>query len=200
MITAHATEWWSRHAALLAEPWIEMYWEDWQAPHRSHILLALALLEPQPKTLHEVGCAGGPNLRLIQEAFPQIALSGSEMVVAAGQTVARRLEISVWPGALPRVLHDTPKADVYLSSYTLAYLDPGDARLALERMGKLAQTMILMEPMPLPGQPEGESRQDLPEWRHEYAHLLPEGWHVAWRWPIIPQKENLNTLLIAQRG
>ena len=103
---------------------------------------------------------------------------------------------------LPEGLPDRV-VDVVLSCYTLAYLDPEDAHVAMLGINRMAEkALILVEPMRVThDQIWGQCRDDgLPEWRHDYERTLGAlGWHTSWKWPLVPPVQHTNTVLVMQR-
>lgn len=131
---------------------------------------------PQFRTVMEVGCAVGTNLRMIREAFPWTECSGSDL--NAGAIAYARAK---QPTVLFRVadaLADSatwaPRSiDLVISCYTLAYVAPHDVATVLRRAVRAAKVgLVLTEPVgDGPGLVNGLS---FPEWRHSYLHLLTE--------------------------
>lgn len=198
--TATALQWWQRHADLKGEQWANYYWRDWEAPHRRHIVVALSLLGPVA-SLYEIGCNSGPNLRLIRRYLPHITIGGLEGVKVAADLAAHNLDCPIDWGLLPDALPETAW-DVVLSCYTLAYLDPKDAALAVARLSRMAQlALILIEPFAVGTLLLGQCRDDgLPEWRHDYERMFgTQGWHVAWKWPLIPPVQHMNVAAVFTR-
>ena len=200
LTTQDATAWWTQHTNHAGQAWVERYWEDWQAPHREHILGALSLVSPVA-SLFEVGCSAGPNLRLIRHHLPHVQLSGQDLVPAATKWVSTHLDIPTTTGRLPMDLAAVPASsvDVALSCYTLAYLDAHDVWETVDEMARIARrAVILLEPM---GDHDGVSRHDIPEWQRDYQMLpWPAGWRMRWRWPILPPVQALNACAVFTRG
>lgn len=198
--TATARDWWVSHADRAGLDWAHYYWEDWSAPHRQHIPLALALVAPV-ESLYEIGCNSGPNLRLARRYFPHLKLGGLEVAEVAATMAHDRLGVPIEQGSLPDDLPDS-EWDVVLSCYTMAYLDPEDAHTTMLRLNRMARlAIILLEPMAVGALPVGQCRDDgLPEWRHDYERTFHAiGWRTAWKWPLIPPKQHTNAVLILQR-
>lgn len=185
MQTALAHEFWAGPRALT---WIEEYWATLNSPYRHALLGALAELPPF-RTLLEIGCHAGMNLRLIHEAYPEVQLWGidiNERAITEGRAllqsagVPATLEIRTLP-ADTQIWADQ-MFDVVLTCYTLAYLSPSDIVAALSECWRLtAKHLVMLEPMALPpdfqrqelmGHTEGEERIDFVEWRHDYIQAL----------------------------
>lgn len=195
--TATTTQWWTRHANKFGLPWVEHYWNDWEAPHRQQIVLAVGIA-PASGSIYEIGCNSGPNLRLIRRYLPGMRLGGLEMVPVAATYAQEHLGVPIDCGILPDDLPDSPW-DIVLSCYTLAYLDPEDAQITMRKMSQMAQqALIIVEPFPSPGSPVGQCRHDgLPEWRHDYESTFGAlGWQVMWKWPLIPPVQHTNAVLV----
>ena len=176
-------------------------WESWEAPHRFVIPLALKLLEPIGiGSVYELGCGSGPNLRLLQKLVPGLPIGGSEPSPGLAGWASEHLGVHIDQTTLPEVPSDS--WDVYLSCYTLAYVDPEDILTTLR--GLNGRALILMEPQGAGGLVNLTDihgrRYGVPEYHHDYLALLPEsGWRMTWRWPLIQAVQGLSTVIIAER-
>ena len=177
-------------------------WESWQAPHREHLLHALGPLPPL-RSLYEVGCGSGPNLRLIKEQYKHpITLGGADPSPGMAAWASEHLGIPIQTQALP----DLPEEpwDAVISCYAFAYVEPEDVVKALEGLRKIAKYLVIFEPnahMYPYEEPGLYSRGGaLPEWAHDYPALLHDtGWLTLWRWPYIPPKDGLNAMIVARQ-
>lgn len=178
-------------------------WERWQDAHRAMIPMALEVLG-NVTSLYELGCGSGPNLRLLKYMSPELTLGGSEPCVGSAAWASEHLGVHIDPFQLPEAPKD--RWDVFMTCYTLAYVEPKDVTEALTPLD--ARALILVEPMgDALGDPVGLCQVTdrgvpvgVPEWHHDYPALLAEsGWRLTWRWPILPRVHGLNAILIAER-
>ena len=177
----------------------ERMWESWMDPHRKHILNALVCVPPF-KSLYELGCGSGPNLRLVQKARPDIRLGGSEPNEHLAQWASEHLEITVNREEFPHA--PSSEWDVTLSCYALAYADRDTAKETIGNVG--SRFLVLVEPCAFVapfGPPDVYQREDaLPHYVNDYLAIVAEtGWSVMWRWPIYPDYQGLNMVLIVER-
>lgn len=118
----------------------------------------------------------GTNLRLIRDAFPWVALSGSDLNVGAIEYARPRLpdvEFVATDALADSASWRPNQFDVLISCYTLAYLPPNDL-LTFERRAVRAarQAILLAEPTAhLPGRVDGLHFE---EWRHPHETILRE--------------------------
>lgn len=196
-------KWWVDRAEITSVA--EHMWSRWRDAHRMMIPLALSTLGGVER-LYELGCGSGPNLRLLQHLDPSLRLGGSDPSPGLAAWASEHLGVHIDQTALPEVPSD--RWDCVLTCYTLAYVEPEDVVTALS--GLNARALVLLEPM---GDVAGDSvglgymrdptsgeRVGVPEWHHDYSHLLQESnWRMTWRWPLIPRTHGLNALLIAER-
>lgn len=180
----------------------ERMWESWNHAHRKHVLNALVCL-PAPGSLYELGCGSGPNLRLVRQAFPKMRLGGSEPNGGLAAHASQALEISIERAEFPYA--PGPEWDVTLSCYALAYADPSVARETLANIG--TRHLILIEPCAWvapygpPNEPPGYyAGVAMPHCAHDYLAMTRDtGWTLTWRWPIYPNHQGLNMVLVAER-
>jgi len=145
--------WIVQHDVYPGDWWVEKYWNDTEGSHRDAIVRTLEML-PHFTSLLEVGCNTGPNLRRIHQRWPACDLLGMDIhpgAIKYGQLQAKA-EGWQWLGYQGdlRDLHLLGKgmADVVLSCYALAYLDPRDIDGVLAAMLAAArQAVVICEPM-----------------------------------------------------
>lgn len=169
-VTADATAFWAGPRPLDT---YQRYWAATGQPHRSSLIGALHLL-PRFTTLHEIGCAVGTNLRLVQEAFPWVICSGSDVNDGAIAFARKRLTnvtFHVGDALIEAARWRPDSVDVIISCYALAYVSPADLTLVLRAAVVAARLgVICVEPH---GEPVGQiTGLSFPEWRHSYAHTL----------------------------
>lgn len=195
------TDWWVSRT----EPRVlaQSMWDSWQAPHRLNIPLGFRMLQPI-ESAYELGCGSGPNLRLLKEMKPSLPIGGSEPSPALAGWASEHLGVHIDQLSLPEVPRD--HWDVFVTCYTLAYVEPEDVVTALKNLD--GRALVLLEPQGnVAGQGAGLMRlhsngedYGLPEWHHDYPSLLAaSGWRLTWRWPIMPPVQGLNAALIAER-
>lgn len=175
----------------------EAAWETWQAPYRQHVIQALACL-PNVKSMYEIGCGAGPNLRIVRNAFPSILIGGSEPSPVDRSWAAKQLNVSLDAGELP----ETPASrwDAVLSCYVLAYAAEDLITAWLRALP--ASTLIVMELAKREGPPMVHQGGTIPHYHHNYDRLLAAtGWHLKWAWPLPFENcaKSPNLLLIAER-
>lgn len=153
------------------EDWARYYWDDLDAPQRKAMLDALAKVSPF-KTLLELGCNSGPNLRLIRERFPDSEVTGIEMnqeTVEAGKQYFRDAGLNGVTLKQGTFDQHYGRFDVALSVWSLTCSPPSEVGKVLSTID--AGSIIVVEPSCV-----GKSRihLDVPTWRHDYARLLQE--------------------------
>ena len=157
----------------------DRYWDAVGQPHRQVLLSHLRSLGDVGSFL-ELGCHGGPNLRLVAEAFPAARLAGIEI---NGSVAARAREllkaaglghVEVMDGSMvelmPRLGDES--YDVIFSCFALAYLSTSQLLDVLGHSLRVARTaLVLVEPQVLDGERPGLMR-DTTGWRHDYVRAL----------------------------
>lgn len=170
--------------------------DSWQAPFRDHIVEAVRTIMPI-QSLYEVGCGSGPNLRRLSEAFPGLRLGGCDFAEPLAAAAAEWADIEV--RGLPCEVG--PEWDATLSSYAMAYLNMQELLVSLKQIR--SRYLILAEPMLTHGGCALIYGLDggLPFWSHDYLPFLAgAGWTSVITWDIPDGPDNLNRMLIVQRG
>lgn len=173
------------------------YWNSVTAPQRGWAIEAVALLGGA-KSLLEIGCQSGPNLRALHAVWPQMQLSGLD--VNAGALDAGRAfmadegiaDVDLAAGAVPDALvaMASKSVDVVLSVYCLAYLGPDrilDAVIESLRVARRA--VVFIEPMIARGADPIErsgADSDYVEWHYDYVSLLDRA--MDYDWPGKPER------------
>ena len=175
----------------------ETMWDSWKDIHRSKVLLALSCI-PAFESLYELGCGSGPNLRLIHEARPGVALGGSEPNVGLAAWASEHLGVTIDLWALP----DVPESpwDVFLSCYAMAYVDEETVQHVLTHA--TSKHFVIIEPTAhvLPFEAPGlYTGHAMPCYVHDYQKLAEPHWRTLWRWPLYPHHQGLNCVLILER-
>ena len=193
-------DWWlERDKSGAGQAAAEASWNSWLAPHRYNIDLALRLVYPF-RSLYEIGCQAGPNLRMVHTTYPEVELFGCEPCETARRVTRDRLPCKIESGVLPFVPgYGGRLFDVVLSCYTLAYVSDTDIQYTLKLLSEACSTIILLEPTSWGAvYPTGMCRNDLlKEWRHPYHEIIRGiGWHVAWAWLLPEPVQNANACMV----
>jgi SAM-dependent methyltransferase len=159
---------------------------------------------PGVQSVLEIGCGPGANLRAWRAAHPEWVLLGVDVNPAAVRWCQRQ-----FAGDRDVVLACEdyltspwlPMADVVVSCYSLAYVDPAALDGMLAKCWRSARRgLVLAEPMAGDGLPVGPCAAEQEEWRHDYAEAL---WRVGARqlitWPVTPPADRLNALVVARK-
>ena len=195
------TQYWSGRAYTFPEgtsAWISRYWDSWQAPYRQRLADALApFVGAGARSVLEIGCHCGPNLRLWRSRWPTLQCWGfdvsTEAIAAGQQFFAGDPHADVWVEDLRRAL-TLPRADVVVSCYALAYVPPEELAETVGRLRDAARmAMILAEPMAFGGDAEGRCADDPEEYRHDYVRLL--AWHGVATVTMLEPVDRLNAIL-----
>lgn len=136
-------DWWiGRDASPIGKFKIVKYWESWQAPHRLCLLNLLKTFEPF-KSVYEVGCYSGPNLRLIKTVYEDtVTLSGSEPCEQAREFANYQLKLNLDKFTLPELtIHPW---DIILSCYVLTYVPMSSIIKTIENMVKIANKAVVL--------------------------------------------------------
>lgn len=190
--------------------WYKKYWESTDGSHRDAIILALERVGEFSSVL-EVGCNTGPNLRRIHMRWPRADLMGMDIHSGAinyGRARAKE-EGWYWTGYAGDLrdlgLLGADIADVVLSCYSLAYLDPRDIVQAVKDLyGMARKALVIAEPMVPQGEPikyAGPRPGVVPEYHHPYLDLLatlgPKSMEIL---PIQPPEGRLSHCLVVVKS
>lgn len=173
-------------------------WASWEDKHRAQILTALTCIPPF-RTVYELGCGSGPNLRRIIHARPGVIVGGSEPNESLAAWASEHLGVPIERAPLPELPIST--WDVTISCYTMAYVDAAIVRRVLETCR--SRNFIILEPtagvVPF-GEPGVYTGHAMPCYVHDYHTLAQEaGWNILWRWPLYPHHQGLNVVLTLER-
>lgn len=187
--------------------WLKKYWTSTEGAHRDAIIRALEGVADVTSVL-EIGCNTGPNLRRIHARWPSVDLMGMDIHPGAIRYGRARAHEEGWHwagycGDLRELdLLGNDVADVVLTCYSLAYLDPRDIDQALAAALACARrALIICEPMVLMGQPEKYAPPHpgvVPEYHFSYQDRLVrlDGAHRALpEQPIQPPEGRLTHIL-----
>jgi SAM-dependent methyltransferase len=162
------------------EAWVARYWDDHGAPRRDMIVTAIRDAFGVPRSVLDVGCNAGPNLRRMHEEFPSCALAGFDVnaeaiTYAKARFAEMRTAVDLRVGTFEDELarHRADSVDVVVSSFSLAYVPPRDLPRVLGYCVRIAERgLVLAEPLPFDAQrPEGVL-SGTPDWRHDYRRVL----------------------------
>lgn len=123
--------------------WISGYWESRKHSHRNLILKALENI--QFGSLLEVGCGCGPNLNLIHEKFPDVAISGIDINpynVEEGKKLNTFADIRL--GNLAVLPWGDNSFDIVLSDATLLYISPEEIEAVMEELNRVTKKAIIL--------------------------------------------------------
>ena len=121
--------------------WIEDYKNSVNHPHRKKTLEILRRLEPS--SLLEVGANCGPNLALIQAAFPHMTLKGiepSRQAAFAGATE----EYDILIGDASHLPFGIGAFDCVLADAVLMYVPPEEIRDAMREICRVAKKHVIL--------------------------------------------------------
>lgn len=188
----------------LTEYWVdterdaEKMWQSWEDKHRAQILTALSCIPPF-KSVYEIGCGSGPNLRRIVHARPGVIVGGSEPNAGLAVWASEHLGVPIEVAEMPLLPPST--WDVTLSCYSMAYVDEDTVKQVLADVR--SRNFIILEPtagvvpFAAPGVYTGHA---MPCHVHDYATLARKaGWEILWRWPLWPHIQGLNVVLTLER-
>ncbi len=156
------------------EGYLEHYWATAHQPHRHAIVSVLHTL-PAVTSVLELGVMAGTNLKLIQDAFPWMALCGSDVHPQAVAFARRKLpQAHLYVAGPLEFLRAQPDGavDVVFSCYTLAYLDRDGVVPVLVEMLRVARKGIIVAEPHVPSGTGLIRRDPMPEWTHDYAAVL----------------------------
>ena len=176
----------------------EKMWASWEDKHRTQILTTLACIPPF-RTIYELGCGAGPNLRRIVHARPGVMVGGSEPNEGLAKWASEHLNVPIERAPLPALPIST--WDVTFSCYTLAYVDQPTVERVLADCR--SRNMVILEPSagidPF-GAPGLYTGHAMPCFVQDYYTLAQEaGWNILWRWPLFPHHQGLNVVLTLER-
>ena len=93
----------------------------------------------------ELGCSCGPNLALIQKAYPAINLAGIDVDQRLVDWAVRELRtIDVRVGNITKLPWDTQSVDVILVDAVLMYLTDDELKPALEEIERVARKAVIV--------------------------------------------------------
>lgn len=189
----------------LTEYWVdterdaERMWQSWEDKHRTQILTALTCI-PAFRSVYELGCGAGPNLRRIVHARPGVIVGGSEPNIGLAAWASEHLGVPIEVVEMPLLPPST--WDVTLSCYSMAYVNEQTVKDVLASVR--SRNFIILEPtagvvpFAAPGLYTGHA--GVHSYAHDYQSLAESaGWRTLWRWPLYPHVMGLNVVLTLER-
>lgn len=188
----------------LTEYWVEgerdaeRMWQSHEDKHRTQILTALSCIPPF-KSVYEIGCGAGPNLRRIIHARPGVIVGGCEPNESLAAYASEHLGVPIEREKMPWLPVST--WDVTISCYAMAYADEQTVKRVIADVR--SRNFIILEPsagvVPF-GTPGVYTGAAMPCYVHDYATLAAAaGWRILWRWPLYPHHQGLNVVLTLER-
>lgn len=176
----------------------ERMWQSHEDKHRTQILTALSCI-PNFKSVYEIGCGSGPNLRRIIHARPGVIVGGSEPNESLAAWASEHLGVPIERAEMPGLPVST--WDVTISCYAMAYVD----ELTVKRVFAdcRSRNFIILEPsagvVPY-GAPGVYTGPAMTHYVHDYQQIAEAtGWRTLWRWPLYPHHQGLNVVLTLER-
>ncbi len=134
----HETYWKEREA-----DWKTSYFDTWTHPHRAEILRALN--EWKFGSLFEIGCNAGPNLHIIQKAFPNIQVGGLDINEASIETAKQLLGplAVLQAGKATDIFLSDGASDVIMTDACLIYIAPSEIDRVIEEIKRIGRKYVL---------------------------------------------------------
>ena len=163
-----------------SEDWIRGYEESVDHPHRKMILTALKALSPV-KSVLELGCSVGPNLKAIHREFPDVTLSGLEPNKDAVEQAKNYVPEAVVQEGDMRDLLPLNMFDVVLADASLMYITPEEIHDVMNRIAVTARRAVVIVERYSPSK-LGEVCGGV--WGRDYETLLKERGYSVTKTPI----------------
>lgn len=195
-------QWQAQDQVYEERAWYARYWESTGGSQRDAIIRALEHVGAVGSVL-EIGCNTGPNLRRIHQRWPGVALSGMDIhagAIAYGRAAAEA-EGWTWTGTvgdLRELGRLELTADVVLSCYALAYLDPRDIDTVLAAALAGATTaLVICEPGNGDEAYVPPGSHNVAEYHFNYQARVARlpGAYTCLREPITPPHQRLQSVL-----
>lgn len=194
-------QWQAQDRVYPEQAWYARYWDSTEGGQRDAIIGALEHVGDFASVL-EVGCNTGPNLRRIHRRWPRVDLAGMDIHRGAIDFGRGAAEAEGWDwtghvGDLRELGRLGLTADVVLSCYALAYLDPRDIDDVLAAALACAKTaLVICEPGPGTA-PETYVHSGIAEYHYNYFGRLYTiaAPHRVELTPITPPHQRLQYVL-----
>ena len=129
--------------------WIAGYWESTNHPHRKFLITHITGL--RPKSVLEIGCNCGPNLRLLTKNHPECRYTGIDInpdSIKKGNIWLKREGISnislIYGVADDLGRYPDNSFDVVFTDAVLIYIGPDKIGPVLEEMIRVAKTKVIL--------------------------------------------------------
>jgi ubiquinone/menaquinone biosynthesis C-methylase UbiE len=121
--------------------WLQGYVLSFSHPHRQ-----LILNEIEGSYLLEIGCNVGPNLTLIRDKFPEMALFGMDISSIAIEK-AKKIQapnIDLFVGNYDSLPYSDNYFDVVVADATLIYSGPKEIKKVLDEINRVVKTKVVL--------------------------------------------------------
>ena len=123
--------------------WGEAYWTP-DHPHRK--LIVDKVVEMNPKSVLEVGCAAGVNLYLIKKALPEIIIAGCDINEMAVREARRRLpDADIRRTNAISLPYQRGEFDLILTDACLIYINPDQMYQVMRGFRRVANRFLFNE-------------------------------------------------------
>ena len=137
--TKSHSEYWKRRSI----DWNKAYLETWQHPHR--YLISIALNTFDWRSLMEVGCGGGANLKNIITTLKGKQVGGIDVSKDAINFCEEVFKGGVFRvGNAEDILMSDKSSDVMLSDMTYIYVGPFKIMKCLKELRRIARTKVVL--------------------------------------------------------
>jgi SAM-dependent methyltransferase len=183
--TTVTERYWAEQHTHYGDGWCELYWDSRGLASRQAVLTQLHLL-PEWRTLVELGCHSGPMLGVIAAAFPDAQLTGVEVNPVAADAARKNVPSAeiITKGMCAWIVDQPDKSfDVLVTHYTLAYVSPVDLPAMLWNATRVANHLVLAEPILERGEGKDVGQHGYHEWMHPYGETLKA---LGYKYRLVP--------------
>jgi ubiquinone/menaquinone biosynthesis C-methylase UbiE len=125
------------------ENWIKSYAETKNHKHRDKIIKILKKWKFD--SLLEVGCNAAPNLKRIEEEFPDVKLAGIDISEGSIETAKKLIpKAELYTGVAEKLPFADKSFDVILSDAVMFYLDYFEIEAAMKEIKRVGKKYLLM--------------------------------------------------------
>jgi SAM-dependent methyltransferase len=177
----------------------ESYYQDYGHVTNNRRWLAQIIASYHPKSVVELGCNVGSNLRAIHEIDPSIKLAGLDIDATAIEKAKATLPGEFVAGSI----YDAASLfnrqfDLVFTCGTLIHIPPESLAKAVEQVKALGKTVVLLEDHGAPQVRKLESGVPA-RWVHDYKKFFPEAkvlrpvdrWSDGWNHLIVMSTPSL---------
>jgi len=123
--------------------WIFDYWKSQRHPHRKLIIRQLKKLKPF-NSLIEIGCSNGPNLFLLHQNFPNIALVGVDINKLVIKDGIKRFKNAVFlEGEASKLPFPDKSFDILLTDAMLMYVSSKEIRKTIKEFLRVVRKALI---------------------------------------------------------